>query len=231
MVGGDMRHPFNFTSTRRIAAIGALAIGIAGVAHAQYNSDNPMFPGPGVSFEITSTDTIDFNGLLMTNATFFGFDNSLAYSAIQSGTTTLNEDVTFDANLGGVATVFTGTETLTITPESGTSGGLGTYDTAITAMHVTSGNDVLALGNGSTTGQAIVSLNNGGGGTYHVSSFFDVFTELSLNGGSTYTQGVGGNANGSSHFNDAIPAATPEPITIGLGIVGLGAALRLRRRS
>src|SRR5579864_8579804 len=99
----------------RIAAIGALAVGFAGVAHAQYNSDNPAFPGTGVTFEITSLDTIVLGGNTMTGATFYGFDNSLAYSAIPAGTTSLAENISFDAVLNGVATHFTGTETLSIT--------------------------------------------------------------------------------------------------------------------
>ncbi|HLK14694.1 MAG TPA: hypothetical protein VKT78_07810 [Fimbriimonadaceae bacterium] len=211
----------------RLAALGALAVGLAVPAHAQYNSDNPMFPGANVNFAIASLDTITLGGNTITDATFFGFDHSLAYSAIPAGTTPLTEDITFDATVNGVAETFTGTATLTITPESGVqSNGVGTYDTAITALSVSDGLQVIALGNGGATGQAIVSLNNSGPGAYHVNSFFDVFTELSLDGGVTYTQSSGANL-----FNDTAPAPTPEPITMGLGVAGLAIAFRRVRRS
>jgi hypothetical protein len=40
-----------------------------------------------------------------------------------------------------------------------------------------------------STGQTTITLEPGG--TYRIDSFFDVFTELSLDGGTTWAQGVG----------------------------------------
>lgn len=70
-----------------------------------------------------------------------------------------------------------------------------------------------------------------GPGTYIVSSFFDVYTELSLNGGTNYTVA-------SDDFNGtaAGPGAqfalqnTPEPATAGLLACGLAALVLARRR-
>jgi hypothetical protein len=71
-----------------------------------------------------------------------------------------------------------------------------------------------------------------GAGTYIVSSFFDVYTELSLNGGTNYTV-----ASNDFSGNAAGPGAqfqlqnTPEPATAGLIACGLAALYLARRRA
>ena len=59
-----------------------------------------------------------------------------------------------------------------------------------------------------------------GGGLYHIDSFFDVFTEVSLDGGSTWLP-----ADYSTRMT-----LTPEPGTLGLLAFGGMAVLRRRRR-
>lgn len=58
----------------------------------------------------------------------------------------------------------------------------------------------------------------GGGGGYHIDSFFDIWTELSLDGGQTWTP-----AESSAHFR-----ISPSPGAIGL--LGMGALVLGRRR-
>jgi hypothetical protein len=59
-----------------------------------------------------------------------------------------------------------------------------------------------------------------GGGLYHIDSFFDVFTELSIDGGSSWIP---------SDYSTRMTLVTPEPTT--LALLGLGVvALLLRKR-
>ncbi len=64
------------------------------------------------------------------------------------------------------------------------------------------------------------SIRDLGNGMYHVDSFFDVFTELSLDGGQTWTP-----ADGSTHF-ELVPG--PGALAL-LGAWGLGSKGRRRR--
>jgi hypothetical protein len=65
---------------------------------------------------------------------------------------------------------------------------------------------------------------NLGGGNFQISSFFDIFTDLSVDGGATWTP-----ATGSTHMT--LGPTTPEPSTVlllGLGLAAIGFR-RLRR--
>jgi len=69
-----------------------------------------------------------------------------------------------------------------------------------------------------STGQT--TIEPAGGGLYHIDSFFDVFTELSLDGGNTWTP-----SSGAIHMS---LNPVPEPATLALGGACLVAALRRR---
>ena len=64
------------------------------------------------------------------------------------------------------------------------------------------------------------SITDIGGGMYHIDSFFDVFTEVSIDGGGNWT------ASASS----ARMVLIPEPATLGLLAMGGLAVLRKRRK-
>lgn len=213
----------------RLVVAASLVGSLAGAAHAQYDTNNPTFPGSTVSFELSPNLPIQLGSNTIADATFFGFDNSISFASITTTGTILTEHITYDAVVNGVNEAFTGTATINIKAESGVSAGVGTFDTAITALYVSNGNTVIALGTGGPTlGTSVVSL-NATGPTYHVDNAFDIYTELSFDGGASFTQ-----SNGSNHFSDfgGGPGATPEPVTMGLGIAGIAMAIRrVRRRS
>ena len=64
------------------------------------------------------------------------------------------------------------------------------------------------------------SITDLGGGLFEISSFFDVFTELSLNGGANWTPSTG---------SGRVDLIAPEPATLallGLGLAGFGLSRR-----
>ncbi len=94
----------------------------------------------------------------------------------------------------------------------------GLFDAEIISMSL-SGNGILIREDPSraSTGQTdIIDL---GGGLYHIDSFFDVFTEISINGGSSWTPSD----------NSVRMTLVPEPATLGLSVLGLFSVFLLSR--
>jgi hypothetical protein len=115
---------------------------------------------------------------------------------------------------------------------NGGGGGGGTYDTEMLSMNLTgvyqgSGGPIPFLIRESPTLQSLGqhSVTPVGDGTFLIDSFFDVFTELSLDGGSTFMPA-------SSSFRLNLESV-PEPATVlsaALGAAGLGFVVRRKRR-
>ena len=62
-----------------------------------------------------------------------------------------------------------------------------------------------------------ITMSDAGGGLYHIDSFFDVFTELSLDGGATWIPSDGGGSPGAALH---IVGNTPEPSSAVLAMIG-----------
>jgi len=159
-----------------------------------------------------------------------------------AGTTTRTSDVngnefeTFQSELIGMATVNGGpsvpvdlTGPVSIEVFGYSNGQLGTFNTQMLSMDLT-GNlpghsvEIKLDPSNATNGQTTIS--NAGGGEFNIHSFFDVFTELSLDGG-PYIPSTGGAM--------VTLQPVPEPVGLvalsGLGGMGLIGFVWRRRRA
>ena len=98
----------------------------------------------------------------------------------------------------------------------------GTFDTEIVSMSLSGSSPlgpIMIRQDPSRASLGVTDIFDLGGGLYHIDSFFDVFTELSVDGGASW---VG--CDYSTHMY-----LVPEPATVGLLMLGGLALLRKRR--
>jgi hypothetical protein len=139
----------------------------------------------------------------------------------------------FDSNLHGQVSInggplqpifMTGPVTTIAYGRSPGPGQLGTFDVEMLSMSLTGGG-VMIRESPTKASLGKTSVSDIGGGMYHIDSFFDVFTELSIDGGATWIPKAGPRG---TRVN---LGGVPEPASIALLAIGLlGACGFVRRR-
>jgi hypothetical protein len=99
------------------------------------------------------------------------------------------------------------------------SGGVETLNTQMTGLNIQFSNGALGRIDPTTPSTGQTTITNLGNGNFQISSFFDIFTDLSLDGGTTWITGNGPGPGGSTVMT--LQAATPEPATLALFGTGL----------
>jgi PEP-CTERM motif len=108
-------------------------------------------------------------------------------------------------------------------------GALGTFDVEMLSMSLTGG-PLMIRESPTRASTGKTSITQIGPSLYHIDSFFDVFTELSLDGGATWMPSNMG-SDGQSHPTRVYLGGIPEPASIALLALGLvGIAGMIRRR-
>jgi hypothetical protein len=234
----------------------AAALALASAGSHQAKADGIITPNPGLpptgaiggqAGYLNVGPPVVYDNVPIDNS---GVNVTIALSHIDHGvftginvtTSGPNETESFNSTLTGLASVVGGPQDVPFTlngPVSVEAFGkagmtTGTFATQMLSMDMT-GNVLglpaeVTLTTTPTTGSTTIT--DIGGGYFHITSFFDVFTELSLDAGPFIPQTSGGNGNGSEHV---VLQTVPEPSALVLGAiattVGLAYAGSRRRRA
>ena len=222
----------------------ALALTIAGSHHAKADGITTLNPGlppqgaiGGKPAYMTATQVhADYPGIEINQAEHTGF-NSVTLIQGATGPGGTGEQENFQSVLNGLVSVggspgmpFTLTGPVSVIAYGRTNDSeLGTFNTQMLSMDLTgsvAGHSVEVMldPNQSTLGQTTIAAS---GNMFHITSFFDVFTEISLDHGAFVPQ-----TNGPTVVT---LGTVPEPSTLVMGAiaatVGLAYATFCRRRT
>jgi hypothetical protein len=226
-------------STKRslaVAAMLAMVLGLAaGGAGAGMLSTTDWVPTPGGLYQGDNTVFFPLVGspinIVVTNVQLIPSTGAASYAPPAPGSTVIGDsffDIFADVSLDSGATfnpmAASGPATVKITG-TGLVGGIRSFDTEMLQLTISGGTlppgvmlrespTLASLG-----GHSITQVSGG----YMIDSFFDVFTELSLDGGNSWIPAQG--LQGPDYMHVVM---TPEPATMAL--LGLGSLVMLVRR-
>lgn len=173
----------------------AALLAVASTALAQDTSTNPaVFPSNGKY--VASAPIVYANGVTLNNATMADLHYPGVTSLPQNVGDKLDAksffDVFVDITVPPVGPASGIGNTDTIVQRSSGTGDDGTFTTQMTQLDMSglSGGAMIRLDpNAPSTGQTTITDN--GNGTFQITSFFDIFTDISLDGGNTWAPSTG----------------------------------------
>lgn len=218
-------------SLRHVSLSFAALLISAGLASAQVVTSNPGLPPDTGAYLSPQAVHADYSGagltVILSQVSHQPFANSVKY---QDDTTTGTETESFNSQATGLASVngspnvpFTLTGPVSVDAFDKVGNVTGTFNTQMISMDLTgnvAGNPVIIRVDPTTPTLGQTSITDIGGGLYQISSFFDVFTDLSVDGGNTWIP----QNNGPTLVQ---LQNVPEPASMAL--LGSGAILLLRR--
>jgi hypothetical protein len=203
-------------------------------ARAQVITPNPNLPVVNPNGYYTNGNAnVQYNGpgftVIFTNVGFSAFD---PVNRVPSGP---NEIETFNAQFTGqgmfipFGPIFlnaSGPMTMEVFNKIGnTTGTFNTEMLSMTLTGVTPFGSMTIRESPTLASAGVTTVTNLGDGLFRIDSFFDVFTELSLDGGNTWIP----DSNGPDHVTLVPGSSVPEPTVCALA--GLAAGLVVLRRS
>ncbi len=220
-------------STRQLGVSLAALFTFAAAAGAQVTTANPNLPPDTGAYMSPQQVHADYSGaglaIVMSEVSHQPFANSAKY---QDDTTTGTETETFDSQATGLVSInsspnvpFTLSGPVSVDCFGKVGNVTGTFNTQMLSMDLTGtvlGNSVEIMLDPANPTVGQTSIVADGPGMYTITSFFDVFTELSLNGGPFIPQ------NNGPTLVQLQPL--PEPTSMVLLSVGGLALLRRGRR-
>lgn len=197
-----------------------------GVALASYVGTSPLLPPLDGAYLSPAQVHAEYKGpaldIVLSNIKHSGFSNIISNNIAPNVFETFDSTVSGNVSVnGGQSLPVTLTGLVNVTLFNYAPGELGTFITEMTALNLAGPTpfgpieirvDPVTPSTGQTT------IQNIGGGQFRIDSFFDVFTDLSLDGGQTWIPSTG-----STHVD--LTNAVPEPSTwamLLLGFAGLG---------
>jgi hypothetical protein len=219
------------------AAVAALAIaGLTAGSHASLITSDPSLPPLGGAYLTPSQVHTTYGGGALTIVLSQIQHQPFAQPPpvrIPDPSHPANELETFDSGVTGLVSV-NGSPDMPLTLTGpvqtevfGKTGNVtGTFNTEMLSMDL-SGNTgfgpVMIRESPTLASTGQTTITDIGGGQYRIDSFFDIFTELSVDGGATWIPSTS-----STHVD---LEAVPEPATLATGLGLLGVAALKRRRS
>lgn len=203
---------------------GALLLAAARL-HAQVFDISPNQP-PGTGEFRFNTPMNYTGGLVVSDFRISGFNN--VQRTVNSPDTIVAYGLAFSFTLGGV-----GPSPLIVAGNGNTiqqfsnysSGNTGTFQTEMLSLNL-QGVGIMIRESPTLSSPGQTTITPGAAGGFHIGSFFDVFTELSIDGGQTWNP----QTSGSAHTT-LTPVPEPEAYAViaGLGLLGLAGWRRWHR--